>query len=59
MSALPPHRRGQLTSMTVRDTARRTIADQAWAEAETEKRALDERTAQLRAARLAREKAKS
>jgi hypothetical protein len=45
--------------MTVRDTARRTIADQAWAEAETEKRALDERTAQLRAARLAREKAKS
>ena len=56
---LPPNHRGQLTTLAVRDAVRQTSADQARAEAEAEKRALDERTVQLRAIRLAREKATS
>jgi hypothetical protein len=57
MSVLPPNARGHLATKTARDTARQENAKLALAEVEADRQAADERTAQLRAMRLARDKA--
>jgi len=59
MSKLPFNARGQLSTPTARDAAREKQAQQAQQELDAEKRELEERTAELRARRLAREKATS
>jgi hypothetical protein len=56
MSVLPPNARGHLATKTARDTARQENAKLAL-EVEADRQAADERTAQLRAMRLARDKA--
>ncbi|MHB2208284.1 hypothetical protein [Methylobacterium sp. CM6257] len=56
MSVLPPNARGHLATKTARDTARQENAKLALVEVEADRQAADERTAQLRAMRLAREK---
>lgn len=53
MSKLHPRARGHLTSVTARGLDRQDKADQVHQDIDDEKQALDERTAQLRAARLA------
>lgn len=58
MSSLPFNFHGQLLTKTSRDTARQENAEQARAEIETKQRKLEDRTARLRAARLAQKKAK-
>lgn len=59
MAELLPNRRVNLTTPTARRAARQTNADQVQQDAEAEKQALEERTAELRAIRLAQEKATS
>ena len=59
MSVLPPNARGHLATKTARDTAREENAKLVLAEVQADRHAADERTAQLRAMRLAREKATS
>lgn len=59
MSKLPFNARGQLSTPTARDAARQQQAEQAQKEFDAEKREMEERTAKLRAMRLAREKATS
>ena len=59
MSDLPHTARGQLESRNARATARLENAENVRAEVEDKQHAADERTAQLRAMRLAREKAAS
>lgn len=53
MSKLHPRARGHLTSVTARNAVRRESADQIHQDLGAEKQVLDERTAQLCAARLA------
>lgn len=59
MSDLPHTARGQLESPTARAAARLENAENVRAEVEDKQYAADERTAQLRAMRLAREKTAS
>ncbi|GJE13133.1 hypothetical protein [Methylobacterium longum] len=59
MSDLPNTARGQLDSRTARATARLENAENVRAEAEDKQQVADERTAQLKAMRLARENEKS
>jgi hypothetical protein len=59
MSKLPLHARGQLSTPTARDTARQKKADLVQQELDAEKITLEERLAQLRATRLARENDRS
>jgi hypothetical protein len=56
MSVLFPNVRGHLETKTARDAARLENAENVRAEVEADRQAADERTAQLRAMRLAREK---
>lgn len=55
MSVLPPNVRCQLATKTARKIARHDNAENVRSEVEAEKQAADERTAQLRAMRLARD----
>lgn len=55
MSKLPFNARGQLSTPTARDAARLQQAEQAQHELDAQKRELEERTAELRALRLAQE----
>ena len=59
MAELLPNRRVNLSTPTARRAARQTNADQVQQDVDAEKQALEERTAQLRAMRLAQEKAAS
>jgi len=59
MSALPSHVVGHRETMRARKEAQQENADRVWTQVESERRALDERTAKLRALRLAREGAES
>jgi hypothetical protein len=59
MSVLLPNVRGHLETKTARDAARLENAENVRTQAEADRQAVDERTAQLRAMRLAREKATS
>jgi hypothetical protein len=54
MPKLIPSARGQLSTLALRDAARQKQAEQVQQELDAEKRALEERTAELRARRLAR-----
>ena len=56
MAELLPNRRVNLMTPTARRAARQTNADQVQQDVDAEKQALEERTAQLRAMRLAQEK---
>ncbi len=56
---LPFNYRGQLETKTARDNARQESADQVWEQVEADRCAAEAHTAQLRAMRLAREKAGS
>ena len=53
MTELSPNNRANLVTRTAREAARQTNADQVQQDLDAEKRALEERTAQLRAKRLA------
>ena len=53
MSKLHPRARGHLTSISSRGVDQQDKADQAHRDLDEQKQALDERTAQLRAKRLA------
>ncbi|WP_157862072.1 hypothetical protein [Methylobacterium sp. Leaf361] len=55
MKKLPTHARGQLSTPTARDAARRKQAEQAQQEHDAEKVTLEEHMAELRAKRLARD----
>jgi hypothetical protein len=57
MSVLLPNVRGHLETKTAREAARQENAKLVLAEVQADRHAADERTAQLRAMRLAREKA--
>lgn len=59
MAELLPNRRVNLSTPTARRVARQTNADQVQQDVDAEKQALEERTAQLRAKRLAQENAVS
>ncbi|MCJ2101962.1 hypothetical protein [Methylobacterium sp. E-046] len=59
MVELLPNRRVNLMTPTARRAARQTNADQVQQDVDAEKQALEERTVQLRAKRLGREKAVS
>jgi hypothetical protein len=59
MAELTPNNRRHLVTRAAKDTARQTNADRVQQEVDAEKETLDERTAQLRAKRLSREKAAS
>lgn len=59
MSVLSRHARGHLATKMARDAARLQNAETVRAQDEADRQAADERTAQLRAMRLAREKAAS
>ncbi|MBP1179948.1 hypothetical protein JOE48_001912 [Methylobacterium sp. PvR107] len=59
MSALPSHVVGHRETMRAKKAAQQENADRVWTQVEAERRALDERTAKLRALRLAREGAES
>ncbi|WP_267361484.1 MULTISPECIES: hypothetical protein [unclassified Methylobacterium] len=59
MSKLHPRARGHLTSLGSRGVDRQDKADQAHRDLDDEKQALDERTAELRAKRLAQEPGKA
>jgi hypothetical protein len=59
MAVLFPNARGHLETKTARDAARLENAESVRVEVEADRQAVDERTAQLRAMRLAREKAAS
>ena len=54
MAALLPNNRVNLMTKTARKAARQTNADQVQQDVDAEKQALEERTAQLRAKRLAK-----
>ncbi|ACB27141.1 hypothetical protein [Methylobacterium radiotolerans] len=56
MSKLTPSARSQLSTPTARDATRQKRAELVHEELDAEKRELDERTAELRAKRLARER---
>ena len=55
MSVLPSHIQGYRETMAARKEAQQENADRVWTQLEAERRAVDERTAKLRAMRLARE----
>ncbi|GJE48691.1 hypothetical protein GOFOIKOB_1723 [Methylobacterium tardum] len=55
MSELPGHVVGHRETMRARKEARQKNAGRVWPQVEVEQRAVDERTAKLRAMRLARE----
>lgn len=55
MPVLPSHVVGHRETMRAREVARQENADRVWAQVESDKRKVDELTAQLRALRLARE----
>lgn len=55
MSILPPASRGQLDTRAARGVARLKNAESVRLEVEAERHAVEERTAKLRAMRLARE----
>lgn len=55
MTKLPPQARGQLSTPTARDAARRKQTERAQQELDAEKVTLEERMAELRAKRLARD----
>ncbi|MFB0492627.1 hypothetical protein ABIE45_005213 [Methylobacterium sp. OAE515] len=55
MSELPSHVVGHRETMRARKEAQQKNADRVWTQVEAERRAVDERTAKLRAMRLARE----
>jgi hypothetical protein len=59
MSENPSHVQGYRETKAAKATERYDQANEVWAEVEAERRAVDERTAKLRAMRLAREKATS
>lgn len=53
MSVLPSHIQGHRETMQARKAAQQESADSVWTQVEAERRAVDERTAKLRAMRLA------
>lgn len=55
MSALPSHVIGRRETMSAKEAARQESAERVWSEVEADRRAVDERTAKLRAMRLERE----
>lgn len=55
MSVLPSHIQGHRETMQARKAAQQESAERVWTQVEAERRAIDERTAKLRAMRLARE----
>lgn len=55
MSALPSHVQGHRETVQARKAAQQESAERAWIQVEAERRAVEERTAKLRAMRLARE----
>lgn len=59
MSVLPSHIQGHRETMQARKAAQKESADRVWTQVEAECRAVDERTAKLKAMRLARESAQS
>ncbi len=59
MSILPSHVQGHRETMRARKEAQQENADRVWRQVEAERRSVDERTAKLRAMRLARESAGS
>jgi hypothetical protein len=56
MPELPSHVVGHRETMRAREAARQENADRVWAEVEAGRRAVEERTAKLRAVRLERER---
>lgn len=59
MTGLPSHVVGHRETIQARETARQENAERVWAEVEADRRAVDERTAKLRAMRLARENSRT
>lgn len=55
MSGLPSHIQGHRETIQEREAARQENADRVWAEVKADRRAVDERTAKLRAMRLAQQ----
>ena len=55
MSILPSHIQGHRETVLARKAAQQESAERVWTQVEAERRAVDERTAKLRAMRLARE----
>lgn len=55
MSELPSHVLGHRETMQARKAAQQASAERVWTQVEADRRAIDERTARLRAMRLARE----
>ena len=55
MSENPSHIQGHRETMQARKAAQQESADRVWTQVEAERQAVDERTAKLRAMRLARE----
>jgi hypothetical protein len=56
MSALPSHVIGRRETTLAKEAARQENAERVWSEVDAERRAVEDRTAKLRAMRLARER---